>query len=69
MTRGAPQIVRADQVVARPLGHGEGCYGQGRYGGVEQVVVDINPGDFRYVENVVDEALAFLEDEMRILGV
>ena len=60
LTKGVPQVVRAEQVSARPIGYGEGQYGAGRYGGPPQLVVDINPGDFRYVESVVDAALAFL---------
>jgi hypothetical protein len=63
-----PQTTRADQITARPIGYGEGPYGAGRYGGVEQVVVDIASGDFAYLENVVDQALAFLEAELVALG-
>jgi hypothetical protein len=32
------------------------------------VVVDIAPGDFVYLENTIDNALAFLEREMNALG-
>ena len=70
LTRGTPQVTRAEQVSARPIGYGEGQYGAGRYDGPPQLVVDINPGDFRYVESVVDAALAFLvEREMQRLGI
>jgi hypothetical protein len=43
----------------------------GRVGAAPQVVVDMNPkpGDFFYVANVVDGALAFLEAEMHRLGI
>ena len=68
LTRHNPQVTRADQVTTRTIGYGENCYGMGRFGGVEQVVVDIGSGDFSYVENIVDESLAFLEAEMTTIG-
>ena len=69
LTKGVPQVVRAEQVSARSISYGEGQYGAGRYDGPPQLVVDINPGDFRYVESVVDAALTFLEGEMQRLGI
>ncbi len=69
LTQHNPQITCTDQITARPIVWGEGPYGAGRYGGVEQVVVDIASGDFAYLENVVDQAVAFLEAEMTALGV
>jgi len=42
--------------------------GVGRHGGVDQVVADIAPGDFAYVETIVDESLTILEREMHGLG-
>jgi hypothetical protein len=69
LTKNPPAVERADQVAARTIGYGEGRYGEGRYGGVEQVLVDIQPDDFRYVETVVLQALAFLEGEMALLRI
>ncbi len=69
LTRGNPQVTQEHQVSIRPIGFGEGGSGCGRYGGPTQVVVDINGGDFQYVEEVVDEALAFLQGEMQRLSV
>lgn len=68
LTRGSPQVSQASQITARPIGFGLGGFGQGRYGGPPQVVVDITPTHFEYVESVVDNALAFLEAEMTALG-
>lgn len=68
LVRGSPAVARADQVSARPIGWGEGGYGAGRYGGPDQVVVDIAHGHFEYVEIIVDEGLSFLEREMQTLG-
>lgn len=67
LTRHNPQVTRADQIVSRPIGWGEGPYGQGRYGGVQQVVIDISPGNFVCLENTIDNALAFLEAQMASL--
>ncbi len=68
LTRHNPRVTRADQIVSRPIGWGEGPYGLGRYGGVQEVVVDISPGDFAYLETTIDNALAFLEAVMTSLG-
>ena len=69
LTRHNPQVAHADQVTSRAIGYGEGGYGEGHFGGVEQVVVDVSAGDFSYLENIVDNGLAFLEAEMGSLGV
>ncbi len=69
LERGNPRIKLASQISSRPIRWGEGDYGAGRYGGPPQVVVDIAPGDFQYVETVVDGARAFLEGEMQRLGI
>jgi hypothetical protein len=68
LTQGTPQVTDAEQMSARTIRYGEGQYGAGRYGGPRQVVVDVGAGDFRYVESVVDAALAFVEGEMQRLG-
>ncbi len=69
LTRGNPQVNHEAQVTSRQIGYGEGSYGAGRFGGVQQVVVDIDINNFFYVESIVDNALAFLETEMHDLGV
>lgn len=68
LTQRDPQVTSADQIVSRAIGWGEGPYGLGHYGCVQQVVVDIAPCDFTYLENTIDGALAFLEAEMTALG-
>jgi hypothetical protein len=70
LKKGNPLVKRAEQVTARRMGAGELRVG-GRVGAAPQVVVDMKPkpGDFFYVTNVVDSALAFLEAEMHRLGI
>jgi hypothetical protein len=65
---GKPLIERAEQVTARSMGAGEFRAG-GRVGDRPQVVVDVECVGPFYVSNVVDRALAFLEAEMRRLGI
>jgi hypothetical protein len=64
LDRGKPTVTRADQVSSRAIAYGEGDYGAGHFGGPPQVVVDMDDGSFVYLENVVDDALGFLEAEM-----
>ena len=68
LTRHNPQVSRADQVASRTIGWGDGPFGGGRFGGGQQVVVDIAPGNFSYLEATIDGAFAFLEAEMTTLG-
>ena len=69
LERGKPEVTKAAQVVARPLGFGEGGFGQGRFGGPPQVVVATDSGDLRYVEQIVIAALGLLEAEMTRLKI
>jgi hypothetical protein len=68
LNRNPPPVKRADQVTVRPTGFGEGPYGRGRYGGGDQVVVEITSGQIDFVESIVKGSLGYLEDEMRNLG-
>jgi hypothetical protein len=68
LTRHNPQVIGADQVASRNIGYGKGPYGAGRYGGIQQVVVDIAAGNFSYLENTIDKSFAFLDAEMTPLG-
>jgi hypothetical protein len=69
LNRGKPIITEAKQIGVRPVVWGEGPYGHGAFGGPPQVVVDINLGNMRYVVQIVDGALRFLEAEMERLGI
>ena len=69
LERGKPEVTTAAQMTARPLGWGEGGYGEGRYGGPPQVVVTTDDGDLRYVEQIIAASLAMLEAEMTRLKI
>jgi hypothetical protein len=64
-----PQVSSASQVSSQALGWDEAPWGEGRWGGVQQVVVETNSGRVRVVEALVIAALKFLEDEMTALGI
>lgn len=64
LTRRAPAIAKEKQISTRPVGFGEGPFGNGGYGGPPQVVIDINTSTMRYVGQIVDSALQFLEGEL-----
>lgn len=67
LTQGNPLVSQASQITSRPIGYGEGGFGEGRYGGCTQVVVDIDTNEFRYLESVIDASLDFLKTEMQTL--
>lgn len=69
LTRGQPQISGAANVAPRNLGWGEGRWGEMRWDGPPQVVVELNDGSLRVIEAVVAAALTFLEAEMARLGI
>ncbi len=69
LNRGNPQVTEASQLTSRPTGWGHGRFGQGRFGGPPQVVVEIGPGSFEYAETILDQALGLLIAEMDAAGI
>lgn len=69
LERGKPRVKEATQIRPQSIGWGEGPWGEGRYGGVEQVVVNIGNDSFSFVESIVENSLTFLEGHMRELGI
>ncbi|MGA7791775.1 MAG: hypothetical protein WCA19_01970 [Candidatus Acidiferrales bacterium] len=69
LTRGKRHVTKAEQMSSRAIGWGEGPYGEGRFGGPPQVVIDTDDGNLCYVESLVDSALGFLESEMARLRI
>jgi hypothetical protein len=69
LERGKPEVSKADQITSKALGYGQGKYGAGRYGGVAQVVVDLDNGDLEYIETILRHSLSFLESEIARLGI
>jgi hypothetical protein len=63
-----PEISKASQVESKQLGWGDGSYGQGHFGGVQQVVVKDNNNELHYIEEIVNSALNFLTSEMQKHG-
>ena len=68
LKRGKPEVSKANQISTKRLGWGEARYGEGRYGSPPQAIVTTDNGDHRVLETVVKDALAFLENEMKTLG-
>ena len=64
-----PLIKRSDQMLSRSIAWGEARWGEGRFGGVPQVVVEGAPGGLRYVETVLRRSVAFLEAQLVRLGI
>jgi hypothetical protein len=69
LKRRPPPIAEAKQISTRPINWGEGPFGHGSWGGPPQVVVDIDTSTMRYVEQIADSALRFLEGEMVRLNI
>jgi hypothetical protein len=56
LTRGKPTVKRSDQVVSKPKGFGLGRFGQGRIGGVHQVIIRFDDAEEVYLEHQILEA-------------
>ena len=56
LTRGKPLINRSDQTVSKPKGFGLGGFGEGRFGGVDQVMVQLDSGKEFYLEREILKA-------------
>ncbi|MDP5217798.1 hypothetical protein Q5Y75_11255 [Ruegeria sp. 2205SS24-7] len=67
LTRGKPLINRSDQIVSKPKRFGLGSYGEGRYGGVDQVVVQIEIGEEVYLDHQLLEAHDTLSNLVALL--
>ena len=68
LERGKPQVNEAKQIESRAIGWDESRFGQGRWGGVQQVVVKDNNNELHYIEEIVNSALNFLTSEMQKHG-
>jgi hypothetical protein len=68
LERGKPTVSQASQVESKQLGWGEGSYGQGHVGGVQQVVVADNDNMLHYIEEILDSSIDFLKSEMHKHG-
>ena len=69
LDRGKPTVSSAHQVSERPLGYGQGRWGEGTWGGTPQIVVETDNGEFRSVDYLLKAGLSRLESEMKRLGI
>ncbi|MGJ8604617.1 MAG: hypothetical protein ACSHXH_10870 [Marivita sp.] len=67
LTRGAPTVKRSDQVVSKSRGYGLGRYGQGRFGGVRQIMICFQGGEEVYLEHQILEAHQSLSELIELL--
>jgi hypothetical protein len=56
LTKGQPMVKRSDQIVSQSKGYGIGRFGEGRFGGVDQVIVKFDDGEEIYLEHQILEA-------------
>ncbi|OFX12461.1 MAG: hypothetical protein A2516_07515 [Alphaproteobacteria bacterium RIFOXYD12_FULL_60_8] len=68
LSRGSPQVSKANQVQSRQLGWGQAKWGEMRWGSPPQIVVETDTGEVRVVESILKGAIMFLEDKMYKLG-
>ena len=68
LTRSSPKVAEANKMKAIPIGYGMGPFGRGRFGGVPQVILQVNELSFDYVESIIIDCLEILEAEMIRLG-
>lgn len=59
LTKGSPQVLKsAKSTESRAPGFGEAVYGEGKYGGQHQVVVQAGDGTWIYLETAIKGALS-----------
>ena len=56
LTRGTPKVRRSEQIRSQSMPYGLGRFGEGRNGGVRQVIVRLNEGETLYLEHIVADA-------------
>lgn len=64
LVQGSPLVSDAAAISARPLGFGQGAYGEGPYGGGQQIVAQLANGTMRNVIAATKAAVSFLKTEM-----
>jgi hypothetical protein len=69
LVRGEPLVQNMNSIESRPIGWGEGAWGEMRWGGPPQVVASTTEERTRAVEAIITEALAFLTSEMSRLNI
>lgn len=67
LTIGQPLVKRSDQSLTKSKDYGLGRYGEGRFGGVDQVVVQLGTGEEIYLEHQILEAHNTLNDLLDLL--
>lgn len=56
LTRGNPKVKRSEQIVSQSKGFGLGPFGEGRFGGVSQIIIKLDGGEEIYLEHQILEA-------------
>lgn len=68
LTRHSPSVQDSGQVTSAAKGYGAGRYGEGRFGGVNQVFVTDETGLEHYVETLVLKSVEMLDETAKSLG-
>jgi hypothetical protein len=69
LTRHNPQVRSASQVKSRPIGYGEGAWGDGSWGGATVVAIELDDGGLAVAGATLTRAFSFLEEEMAAHGI
>lgn len=67
LVRGVPSVKRSEQIVSKRYPFGLGRYGEGRHGGVAQVIVQFDDGEGAYLEHAILDAHEILKDLIDLL--
>lgn len=68
LTRHSPSVRNSGKVTSTANGFGVGKFGEGRYGGVNQVFATDETGCKHYVEALVRHTISMLDGKVELLG-
>lgn len=68
LTRGTPRVRQSEQVRSQSMPYGLGRFGEGRNGGVRQIIVRLNDGETLYLEHIIAEAHDWLMSLVELLN-
>jgi hypothetical protein len=68
LSRANRQVTTSDQTGVRKMGYGQGRYGEGAYGGTDQIIVELDDGSTRALTAVMSNVMKMWEQILKRMG-